>query len=172
MPDVRRGSVQRPTGLLRERCIRCDGLLRPGSNAIRDAALLDRRLSAIAQAREDLATALASYRGEMRGYGFVGSARMVNVDSMARVPIDRARAALPGQVLEDVFTVGTDARKVFLGLGPVISPVPPDQAARVARELAPALAGYEEEMARYFFDVERASALMGRRVVGQAPLPA
>jgi 2-polyprenyl-6-methoxyphenol hydroxylase-like FAD-dependent oxidoreductase len=51
-----------------------------------------------------------------------------------RLPLANARELLPAHVLDDVFTVGSDARKVFLGLGPVIFPTRPELA---SNSLAP-----------------------------------
>ena len=45
-----------------------------------------------------------------------------------RIPIERVRHLLPGQVLGDVFTVASDDRRVFFGLGPVVFPNRPDVA--------------------------------------------
>lgn len=45
-----------------------------------------------------------------------------------RIPIERARQCLPQQALDDVFTVAADARKIFLGLGPVVFPTRPELA--------------------------------------------
>jgi 2-polyprenyl-6-methoxyphenol hydroxylase-like FAD-dependent oxidoreductase len=47
-----------------------------------------------------------------------------------RIPLRRAVDAVPAQARKDVFTIATDARKVFLGLGPVVFPTRPDQASR------------------------------------------
>ncbi|MCQ1851042.1 FAD-dependent oxidoreductase [Neorhizobium galegae] len=52
-----------------------------------------------------------------------------------RIPIEKARHHLPEHVLADVFTVASDDRRVFLGLGPVIFPTRPDAASdRIAPE--------------------------------------
>ncbi len=45
-----------------------------------------------------------------------------------RIPIEQARRLLPKQVLADVFTVASDDRRVFLGLGPVVFPNRPNVA--------------------------------------------
>ncbi|WP_213773070.1 NAD(P)/FAD-dependent oxidoreductase [Bradyrhizobium sp. dw_78] len=47
-----------------------------------------------------------------------------------RVPIDKASSIVPRETLEDIFTIASDERKVFLGLGSVLFPVPPEQAAK------------------------------------------
>ena len=54
-----------------------------------------------------------------------------------RIPLGRAAPGVPQEVLEDIFAITSDARKVFLGLGSVRFPTPPDEA---ARQLAPGLA--------------------------------
>ena len=46
-----------------------------------------------------------------------------------RVPIATGRALVPAETIGDIFTIATDERKVFLGLGSVNFPTPPDQAA-------------------------------------------
>ncbi len=46
-----------------------------------------------------------------------------------RIPISEAMNVVPKQAREDVFTVAVDSRKLFLGLGPVMFPTPPDVAA-------------------------------------------
>jgi len=46
-----------------------------------------------------------------------------------RIPIKAAENLVPAETLEDIFTVASDERKVFLGLGSVRFPMPPDQAA-------------------------------------------
>jgi 2-polyprenyl-6-methoxyphenol hydroxylase-like FAD-dependent oxidoreductase len=45
-----------------------------------------------------------------------------------RVPAGKAAAFVPKETLEDIFTIASDDRKVFLGLGSVRFPTPPDQA--------------------------------------------
>ena len=45
-----------------------------------------------------------------------------------RVNIERASQLVPKEVMEDIFTVSTDDRKVFLGLGAVRFPMKPEQA--------------------------------------------
>ena len=54
-----------------------------------------------------------------------------------RVQIGKALELVPKEVVEDIFTVASDDRKVFLGLGSVRFPTPPDQA---AEKFAPGLA--------------------------------
>ena len=54
-----------------------------------------------------------------------------------RVPLDRAASLVPKESLKDIFTVASDERKVFLGLGSVRFPLPPEQA---AERLAPGIA--------------------------------
>ena len=46
-----------------------------------------------------------------------------------RVPIDAAAPIVPKEALEDIFTIASDYRKVFLGLGTVKFTLPPDEAA-------------------------------------------
>ena len=46
-----------------------------------------------------------------------------------RLPASRAEALVPKETLEDIFTIASDERKVFLGLGSVRFPTRPDQAA-------------------------------------------
>jgi 2-polyprenyl-6-methoxyphenol hydroxylase-like FAD-dependent oxidoreductase len=46
-----------------------------------------------------------------------------------RIPIASAMTYVPDQARDDVFTVAVDARKLFLGLGPVVFPTRPDVAA-------------------------------------------
>ena len=46
-----------------------------------------------------------------------------------RLPMSAARNLVPDHVLEDVFTVAVDPSTLFLGLGPVVFPTRPDQAA-------------------------------------------
>ncbi len=46
-----------------------------------------------------------------------------------RIPIAEAMEFVPDQAREDVFTIATDSRKLFLGLGPVVFPTRPDLAA-------------------------------------------
>ena len=46
-----------------------------------------------------------------------------------RVPIDAAATIVPKETLEDIFTIASDDRKVFLGLGTVKFTLPPDEAA-------------------------------------------
>ena len=45
-----------------------------------------------------------------------------------RIPIETARRLLPEHALSDVFTIASDTRKVFFGLGPVIFPTRPEVA--------------------------------------------
>ncbi|HEV2739517.1 MAG TPA: FAD-dependent monooxygenase [Candidatus Elarobacter sp.] len=47
-----------------------------------------------------------------------------------RIPLRQAVGVVPVQALKDVFTIATDARKVFLGLGPVVFPTRPNHASR------------------------------------------
>jgi len=54
-----------------------------------------------------------------------------------RVPLAAATAIVPREALEDIFTIATDERKVFLGIGTVRFPQRPDQA---ATRLAPGTA--------------------------------
>ena len=54
-----------------------------------------------------------------------------------RIPIGAATMILPGHVLQNVFTVASDARKVFLGLGPVVFPVRPDAIPQRMAQLRP-----------------------------------
>jgi 2-polyprenyl-6-methoxyphenol hydroxylase-like FAD-dependent oxidoreductase len=51
-----------------------------------------------------------------------------------RVAWDKAAGLVPPDTLEDIFTIGSDVRQVFLGLGAVRFPERPDEA---ARRLAP-----------------------------------
>ena len=51
-----------------------------------------------------------------------------------RIPLERAVRVVPERACEDVFTIATDERNVFLGLGPVIFPNRPDVA---SAELVP-----------------------------------
>jgi 2-polyprenyl-6-methoxyphenol hydroxylase-like FAD-dependent oxidoreductase len=46
-----------------------------------------------------------------------------------RLAIQAAESLVPAEALEDIFTIASDERKVFLGLGSVLFPTPPDQAA-------------------------------------------
>jgi 2-polyprenyl-6-methoxyphenol hydroxylase-like FAD-dependent oxidoreductase len=46
-----------------------------------------------------------------------------------RLPMAVARDTVPTETLEDIFTIASDDRKVFLGLGSVRFPMSPDQAA-------------------------------------------
>jgi 2-polyprenyl-6-methoxyphenol hydroxylase-like FAD-dependent oxidoreductase len=46
-----------------------------------------------------------------------------------RLPASKAKTLVPTETLEDIFTIASDERKVFLGLGSVRFPTPPDQAA-------------------------------------------
>ena len=46
-----------------------------------------------------------------------------------RVPLSAAVPFIPKEALEDIFTIASDERKVFLGLGAVRFPTPPDTAA-------------------------------------------
>ncbi len=48
-----------------------------------------------------------------------------------RVPMDTGRAVVPPETLRDIFTVATDERKIFLGLGSVRFPTPPDRASEL-----------------------------------------
>lgn len=45
-----------------------------------------------------------------------------------RISIEAAESVVPAETLEDIFTVASDERKVFLGMGSVRFPMPPDQA--------------------------------------------
>ena len=45
-----------------------------------------------------------------------------------RIPIQRAESRVPPETLGDIFTIASDDRKVFLGLGSVRFPMPPDRA--------------------------------------------
>jgi 2-polyprenyl-6-methoxyphenol hydroxylase-like FAD-dependent oxidoreductase len=54
-----------------------------------------------------------------------------------RVPVAKAATLVPNETLEDIFTIATDDRKVFLGLGSVRFPSRPD---RAAAALAPGVA--------------------------------
>lgn len=47
-----------------------------------------------------------------------------------RLPLPALRGLGPKEALEDIFLIASDQRKVFLGLGSVIFPVSPDQAAK------------------------------------------
>ena len=51
-----------------------------------------------------------------------------------RIPLERAAPVVPKQAREDVFSIATDERKVFLGLGPMLFPTAPDVA---SNELLP-----------------------------------
>ena len=51
-----------------------------------------------------------------------------------RIPFEQAKDVVPRQAREDVFTIATDERKVFLGLGPVVFPTRPEIA---SERLAP-----------------------------------
>jgi len=46
-----------------------------------------------------------------------------------RLPASKAATLVPAETLEDIFTIASDERKVFLGLGSVHFPTPPHQAA-------------------------------------------
>jgi 2-polyprenyl-6-methoxyphenol hydroxylase-like FAD-dependent oxidoreductase len=46
-----------------------------------------------------------------------------------RMPIEQANEAVPAETLQDIFTIASDERKVFLGLGSVKFPMSPKQAA-------------------------------------------
>lgn len=46
-----------------------------------------------------------------------------------RIPFKAAESLVPTETLEDIFTIASDERKVFLGLGSVRFPTPPDEAA-------------------------------------------
>ena len=46
-----------------------------------------------------------------------------------RLPAAKAAGLAPRETLKDIFTIATDKRKVFLGLGSVRFPTPPDQTA-------------------------------------------
>lgn len=45
-----------------------------------------------------------------------------------RLPVDAARACAPPETLSDIFTIASDVRKVFFGLGAVLFPTSPRQA--------------------------------------------
>ncbi|GAB3738930.1 NAD(P)/FAD-dependent oxidoreductase [Hymenobacter agri] len=47
-----------------------------------------------------------------------------------RLGVEAARRVLPALCLADVFTAASDARKLILGVGPVLFPVPPAEAAQ------------------------------------------
>lgn len=47
-----------------------------------------------------------------------------------RLPLSATRTFGPPEALEDIFLIGSDQCKVFLGLGSVISPTSPDEAAK------------------------------------------
>ncbi len=47
-----------------------------------------------------------------------------------RIPIEAGRQVLPSESTEDIFTVASDERKVFLGLASVAFPVPPEEASK------------------------------------------
>jgi len=49
-----------------------------------------------------------------------------------RIPVQAAKDIVPAETLGDIFTVAMDERKVFLGMGSVQFPVPPDQAGKIA----------------------------------------
>jgi 2-polyprenyl-6-methoxyphenol hydroxylase-like FAD-dependent oxidoreductase len=53
-----------------------------------------------------------------------------------RIPIKSAENLIPAETFEDIFTVASDERKVFLGLGAVRFRTPPDEA---ALKLAPGI---------------------------------
>jgi 2-polyprenyl-6-methoxyphenol hydroxylase-like FAD-dependent oxidoreductase len=54
-----------------------------------------------------------------------------------RLAASKAKTLVPTETLEDIFTIASDERKVFLGLGSVRFPTPPDQAAeKLANGLA------------------------------------
>ncbi|TWB23776.1 FAD binding domain-containing protein [Nitrospirillum amazonense] len=46
-----------------------------------------------------------------------------------RIPFEAAAELAPAETLGDIFTIASDERKVFLGLGSVRFPMPPDEAA-------------------------------------------
>ncbi|MCW6512739.1 FAD-dependent oxidoreductase [Lichenifustis flavocetrariae] len=48
-----------------------------------------------------------------------------------RLPIAKGRDLLPPEALDDIFTIAWDERKVFLQLGSVLFPTPPDRAGRM-----------------------------------------
>jgi len=54
-----------------------------------------------------------------------------------RLPVEAAVALAPPETLQDIFTIASDSRKVFLGLGAVLFPTPPEQALQV---FAPSIA--------------------------------
>jgi 2-polyprenyl-6-methoxyphenol hydroxylase-like FAD-dependent oxidoreductase len=54
-----------------------------------------------------------------------------------RVPMDTAYSLVPGEALKDIFTIASDQRRVFLGLGTVAFPTEPRKA---AARLAPHVA--------------------------------
>ena len=45
-----------------------------------------------------------------------------------RIPLGDAKALVPKEALEDIFTIASDDRKVFLGMGAVQFPTPPQEA--------------------------------------------
>ena len=53
-----------------------------------------------------------------------------------RLPASKAKTLVPTETLEDIFTIASDERKVFLGLGSVLFPTPPDQAGGLAKGVA------------------------------------
>jgi 2-polyprenyl-6-methoxyphenol hydroxylase-like FAD-dependent oxidoreductase len=59
-----------------------------------------------------------------------------------RLPLSALRQFGPKEALEDIFLIASDQRKVFLGLGSVIFPVPPDDA---AKKLSSKIAIHPEE---------------------------
>ena len=59
-----------------------------------------------------------------------------------RLPFDSAAALVPSETVEDIFTIASDERKVFLGLGSVRFPIAPEEA---AAEYAPGLAMRTQE---------------------------
>ncbi|PRY39014.1 FAD-dependent oxidoreductase [Umezawaea tangerina] len=59
-----------------------------------------------------------------------------------RIPLDVATSLVPKEVITDVFTISSDDRKVFLGLGAVLFPTRPTEAATAH---APGLAMREQD---------------------------
>ena len=59
-----------------------------------------------------------------------------------RLPAAKAAELTPSETLNDIFTIATDGRRVFLGLGSVRFPTPPDQA---AAKFAPGVSMHPQE---------------------------
>lgn len=91
-----------------------------------------------------------------------------------RVPMETGVSIAPSETLNDIFTVASDERKVFVGLGSVRFPTPPD---RAAAQFAPGIAMHSQDDylvcivgGRHEFfpdDIRNASGQDLQRIAGQ-----